>query len=63
MQCPTDLEGFLLLLHTLMLQLLLDQSRLLGLNLFLQLVDLVVHDLQLPLVLRDLILQTWYQQS
>ena len=63
MQCPTDLESFLLLLHTLMLQLLLDQSRLLGLDLLLQLVDLVVHDLQLPLVLRDLILQIWYQQS
>lgn len=50
------LEVFFVLLYTLMLKVLLEEGILLGLNLLLQLIDLMVHDLQLPLHLSNLIL-------
>lgn len=50
------LEVFFVLLYTLMLKVLLEEGILLGLYLLLQLIDLMVHDLQLPLHLGNLIL-------
>ena len=54
--CVSYLESVLLLLDLLIDQCLLDQGSLLGLNLFLQLINLVGHDAQLATHLRYLIL-------
>lgn len=52
----TNLQSLLLLLHTLVIQMDLDQSGFFGGDLFLQLVNLVVHNLQLSLHLSYFIL-------